>query len=359
MAVILPPPAETFEKFGLDLTGYLAQPGSGFSVNRYGFDTGHRRFIVNSDVANLGDFVLGSPDFQYRQMFVHKVTNENIGGPWNLVDVEYIGLIFPNKPVEISTDADTRKTTILIGFGLISVNFQIELSEVTVQTVYIQDTQPDLNLSGSAAWQFGGGGGGLTPPIDIPPPTLESLNNILGLPPDTIRVFLWWWVLRKRSVRIAGGVDGGVTIGSPPPQRVLLNGNITLTHASRDLTATGGQFLSQLDPADIIHAVSPPITNYRGDEPPGSPHNRLFTEFAQGFSINSISGNNSALLINNYYGGDGTEIPVDFTGSFYTMTSPPPPPPPVSGSATLYEVTDSWKRLVLVYGEPLANALSQ
>ncbi len=254
-ALILPEPPQSFDAFGLNLNGYLAQPGSAFIVNRYGFDTGHRKFIVNTDVADLGAFALGTPDFKYSKMYVHKVTNEVIGGPWTIADVEFLGQIFPGKPHEVSTDTDLRKTNLNVtNLGLggwTTLGFQLEVAEVTAQDIYIQDTLPDLNLAGSAFNQIltSGPQPVLVPPISLPPPNVDSLSIATGLPPGAIKIWRWWWELKRRSLRIAG------TPPSPPDSntRRFITGQITLQNGSKNFT--GGAktlFLTELAQGDTI-----------------------------------------------------------------------------------------------------------
>lgn len=373
MAVnILPEIPETYNFFGVNLTGYMAQPGSYFQVNRYGFDTGVRKFLVNTDVADLGSFVQGSPDFKYPRMFVNRLTNEVVGGPWTAVTVEYLGLLF-DKPTEHIIDTDIRRTSINVNF----VTVPFDVPEITVQSVYVTSTYPDPNQVGTAK----------TPDIAIPTPTTAFAPFFSYYS----QIVLWQWLLRKRAIRIAGTSPGtGGTSGQWTYSWIKPSGtDFHLNCTALTVTGVGSDFTTDLAasypllvfPGFLLVNTIPqePITTvtFQGQHTSsqyaayitfvagqfGVPVDLLFSKFgfdlARAFvvRVNAVQDATHATIYPTYSGWTQlTNITTDQVFKTPVLTALLP----TSGTAplTLYEVTDSYKRIVGVFGEPIANALS-
>jgi hypothetical protein len=324
MPFILPSPDIGFNIFGLNLVGYLPQPGSGWTVNRYGFDTGRRRFLANKDVVDGDPFVVGTPDFLYPEMFVDRVTSNLLGtGPWVEVDVEYLGLIHPKEPA-FSTDTDVRHVEFAPGNIFFNTPTLLEVALTTVQVVYVTDAEPDLSQAGTPK----------APPLAVPDFSLNDWERYYGLAPGTIPI-QQIWVLERRAMRMAGRPGAGYA----RQYTDMLTGTPTINLA--DMTGVGTRFLIELSPGNIVYPFPYKVhyTMQGGAIVPGP----VTIEHA---TVLSVQNNTHATLVNSSVGL--------YTGGVRVVGAPPSLG--VIPGIVLYEVTDSYKRvLILGLGQVLIS----
>lgn len=336
MPTIITTPPTGFDIFGLNLTGYFPQPGTLFSIQRYGFDTGRRRFLINQDLATINAFQIGDPDFQYPTMLVEKVTIETVGGPWALVEVEYLGLLAAKDPAFI-LDTDIRHVT--YGFGFVAYGFNVGL--VTLQVIYITATQPDMNQAG----------GPLSPPYSLPPPNFNSWEDFFHVPRGTFAILNYVWVLDKRSVRVVGrGAITGSSGAGLPAAGTVLPGVVSGTNGSNTLYGTGTSWLSELIAGDTIvwasvyayvqnqavvignEFVAQQITQAQYDAAIQQLINYLYSST---HTIARTVSNTETRITPNVSGSVSGESIMVLSRSGETTGS---------GGAAMYEVTDSYKR---------------
>lgn len=323
MPTVFPPPvAITYTAFGLNLAGYLAQPGALFTVNQYGFDSGIRKYFVNKDLAVTDPFVIGTPDFQFPLMRVDRVTSESIGGPWSYVEINYLGVIAP-KGIAYTLDSDIR--SIDDGFGGL---FTMGLA--TVQAIYITSIAPDMNAAGQP----------LAPDIFVDLPNPQPWNDYLasvGSPLHVNPIAYWVWILEKRSYRVSGtlpvyhgGVGGGGGGGLDFRQ---ITGTIEWDLGNNSGTGTGTLFLTEIDVGNIIYdTISLGGNNYQ-----------LQTDH-QWVVVEVVNDHHIFVSYNGVVGGGQHCGYVLVTGAKPGGGDGDPP------SDALFEVTDSFKRVISFNG---------
>lgn len=319
--------------FGLDLSGYFPQPGTEFQVSRYGFDTGRRKFLVNKSVTTSDPFVVGTQDFEYPEMFVDKVTYETLGGPWSMVDIDYLGLIQKPKPPHFEIDADAR-SNVSVAYGI--TIYGIAASLTTVQVITVTDVEPD----------FGGAGEPAAPPITIPPPNLDAWAEHFGLPAGSFPIYGTLWYLEKKQVRIAGLPPGS---GFQNPR--ILSGK-TVMNTDGTVTGIGTHFLTEVAVGNTLFPY--PYQLY---------HTFQFlngTWFITGNTgvasgkVDSV-GSDTHLHLNGFFGVPYYLVPPNFIpeawgGQIQAVGFPPPSAAINTGviGSAMYEVTDSYKRLIAI-----------
>lgn len=308
---------ESYAYFGVNLTGYLEQPGAFFAIQRYGFDTGRRRFLVNTTVADTDRFLPNMPDLVYPHMYVDKVVTEKVSDIWSFVDIDYLGLITDKDPA-ISTDTDTRYVRLIRFLPGAVGSFPFWIPETTVQVVYISLDEPNLGQAGSP----------YNPPITIPAPDFSSWMNGFGFAPTIVSLI---WILEKRSYRVVGGhfSKSGAPGGSSGR---VISGGVTFEVASRSLHGDSNtKFLSELQPGNQII----PLTYWQN----GS--------IAAAGTIASVSTDHFATLQNEWTNGDTVPVPGEtFFDAAFVVGNPPGPANIPGLSIPIYEVTDSYRRIL-------------
>lgn len=179
-------------RFGTSITLPVSQPGSSFTVQRYGFDTGSRMHKLDSANALNKLPKPGSADTQYNRMFVTNIQfNDGVAGI-TTATVSYEGLIFRSKKdhFEVSTEVETFSDVPDIDGVAIVSNVRWHRSLPRVTHVYVTEKFPN-QLD-----------------VGVPKEPPRYAGNVaafyaLQWRPGFYTIFKGW-ILRSRSVHEAG-----------------------------------------------------------------------------------------------------------------------------------------------------------